>query len=75
MGHVMDHATFGIGLGLFIGLPTGAASTHFLTGWSPLLSWPVGGIIGMVMVAVLMYSLLEIVGSHRTTGNGQPTDS
>ena len=62
----MDQTDFSLLVGLFVGLPVGAAVLSSLTGWSLWITYPTGGVVGLFIIAAATYFLIGYLGRFLT---------
>ena len=55
----MDQTSIAFTIGLIFGAPSGALFLRELTGWASWITFPVGAIVGLVLVAAIAYLLIE----------------
>jgi hypothetical protein len=55
----MDQTDFSLLAGFFVGSHAGAFGLQAVTGWSLLITYPTGGLIGFVVVTVIAYRFVE----------------
>ena len=57
----MDQTSFSLLVGLLIGTHVGAFGLRALTGWSLWITYPTGGLVGLILFAAAMFLLIECV--------------
>lgn len=61
----MDQTSFSLLIGLLVGTHAGAFGLSRVTGWSLWLTYPTGGLIGLILVAVVTFGAIELLGGAR----------
>lgn len=58
----MDQTSFSLLVGLLAGAPAGAVGLSRLTGWSLWITCPIGGLIGLILGAVVTFVFIALLG-------------
>jgi hypothetical protein len=58
----MDQTGFSLLVGLLVGAHVGAFGLHHFTGWSLWITYPTGGLVGLILFAVVTFIFIEFVG-------------
>jgi hypothetical protein len=58
----MDQTSCSLLVGLLLGSHIGAFSLRYLTGWSLWVTYPTGGWVGFVLVAIATFFVIECIG-------------
>jgi hypothetical protein len=58
----MDQTDFSLLVGLLVGSHVGAFGLRDFTGWSLWMTYPTGGLVGLILFAVATFLLVECVG-------------
>lgn len=61
----MDQTDFAVHVGLLFGFPIGGVLLHKVTGWSLWVSLPVGGLAGLLLIAIATFLLIEFLARRR----------
>ena len=66
----MDQTVFSLLVGFLVGSHVGAWALHLASGWSLWITYPVGGLLGLVLLTVATFLFIEWLGRHQER-NGQ----
>jgi uncharacterized membrane protein YoaK (UPF0700 family) len=61
----MDQTSFSLLVGFLVGSHAGAFGLRYFTGWTLWITYPTGGLIGLILVAALIYVSIEFIGRSR----------
>lgn len=61
----MDQTSFSLLVGLFVGTHAGAFGLSRLTGWSLWITYPTGGLTGLILVAAVTSGAIGLLGRAR----------
>jgi hypothetical protein len=61
----MDQTDFSLLVGFLVGSHAGAFGLSYFTGWSLWITYPTGGLIGLTLVAAIIFVSIEFIGRSR----------